>query len=137
MDQHRIVLFGIYLALTAVAESRGWYSLVFPTYIRNEELIEFLGRGRGPFMNPVSNGIYITVCLGAAMLLFWHSRSTMKLAALAALPILAIGVLATLTRSVWLGMGIGAGLIAWLPAKRRQRGYLLVVAALVLSLIHI
>ena len=125
------VLFGIYLALTAVAESRGWYSLVFPTYIRNEELIEFLGRGRGPFMNPVSNGIYITVCLGAAMLLFWHSRSTMKLAALAALPILAIGVLATLTRSVWLGMGIGAGLIAWLPAKRRQRGYLLVVAALV------
>ena len=122
--------FGIYLALTAIFESRGWYGLVFPTYIRNEAIIEFLGRGRGPFMNPISNGIYITCCCGAAFLLFWHERSKARFLVLAAIPILFAGALATLTRSVWLGLGLGIGLIFWLPAKRKQRGMMVVAAGL-------
>jgi O-antigen ligase len=65
---------GSYLALTAVSESRGWWGLVFPKYIVDPTNIEFLGRGRGPFLNPVSNGICMVLCL-VGMLLLWPHAS--------------------------------------------------------------
>jgi hypothetical protein len=105
--------------------------MVYPSYIRDEQIFEFLGRGRGPFMNPISNGIYLTCCLGAALLLCWHQRGFAKLAVLVTVPVLLAGGLATLTRSVWVGMAAGAGLMAWLPANRNQRGLMLVVSAAV------
>jgi hypothetical protein len=55
--------FGIYLALIALAEFSEFYAVIFPRYIVNSEESEFWGRGRGPFLNPVSNGIFLSVCL--------------------------------------------------------------------------
>ena len=51
-------LLGGYLALTGVAEMLRLSSLIFPSYIANPAFEEFYGRARGPFLNPVSNGIY-------------------------------------------------------------------------------
>ena len=56
-------LFALYLCLTAIAESRQMWSLVFPTYLRLSSFEEFFGRGRGPFLNPTTNGFYIGVCI--------------------------------------------------------------------------
>ena len=55
--------FGIYLAFIALAEISELYAVIFPRYIVTAEETEFFGRGRGPFLNPVSNGIFLSVCL--------------------------------------------------------------------------
>ena len=71
-----LVGFGVYLAFTAIAETRGLSGLVFPKYIMNAEEREFLGRGRGPFLNPVSNGIFMAVCICSALM--WWPRIKSK-----------------------------------------------------------
>ena len=116
-----IAIFCLYLGATAIFEWRGWHALVYPTYIRDPLLSEFFGRGRGPFLNPVSNGLFLTTGLSVAMLLWWNSKWKGKILVTAAIPAMVVGALATLTRSVWLGMAAGAGLVLWIPASRRQR----------------
>ncbi len=121
-----ITVFCLYLGVTAIFEWRGWYSLVFPTFIRDPLISEFFGRGRGPFLNPVSNGLFLTTGLSAAMLLWWNSNWKGRVLAAAAIPALVVGVVATLTRSVWLGMAAGAGLVVWIPGNRRQRAGMMI-----------
>lgn len=123
-------LFCLYLGITAIFEYRGWYGLVFPSYIRDPSYIEFLGRGRGPFLNPVSNGIFLTTGLAAATVLWWHSRWKARVLLTAAIPVIGVGALATLTRSVWLGAAAGIGSVVWLPASRRQRAAMIVAGTL-------
>ncbi len=62
--------FAVYLSLTAVAEVMEARALIFPRYIMTSDYREFLGRGRGPFLNPVANGLYMTTGLGC-LSLFW------------------------------------------------------------------
>ena len=64
------VAFGAYLSFTSIAEWQGWNTLVFPGYITSTDFVEFLGRGRGPFLNPVACGIFQVICMSAAVLLF-------------------------------------------------------------------
>ena len=54
---------GVYLGLTAVAEVKQLSWAVFPRYILSPEYPEFLGRGRGPLVNPVVNGLYLNAAL--------------------------------------------------------------------------
>ena len=70
----------LYLSLTAVAEMMGWWSIVFPRYIVNSEFTEFLGRGRGPFLNPIANGIYITTGLTCLLMCWPNSRGWQRFA---------------------------------------------------------
>ena len=63
--------FGLYLALTGIAEVKQFHGLVFPRYIVDSTATEFFGRGRGPFLNPVSNGIFQVV--GFCCIMFWLS----------------------------------------------------------------
>ena len=118
--------FTVYLALTAIAESRGWYGLVFPTYIRNPEFQEFFGRGRGPYLNPVSNGIFLTAGLATAVMLWRLAGRNWKekLVYTGIIPILIAGNIFTLTRSVWVGMAVGVGLVVWMITDRRQKAIL-------------
>ncbi len=113
---------GVYLGFTAVMEVMGISSLVYPRHILDPAYFEFLGRGRGPLLNPVINGLLMTVsglCLGMR----WTATSgRMRLAVLLGIGIVAAGAGCTLTRSVWLGF-----LLAWLPVfwsvtNRRQKG---------------
>ncbi len=123
-------MLGLYLALTAVAEVCEYSAVIFPKYIIDSEFEEFLGRGRGPFLNPVSNGIFMTTSF--CCVLMWWPRVNLSRKTLVAVIslVIAIGVYATLTRSVWLGLIAACGLFVWLPANRPAKGAMVVAAAL-------
>lgn len=115
-----LTLFGLYLAVTGIAEWRGWNALVFPRYIVSLEYEEFLGRARGPLLNPIGNGLLLSLAIVSALLLGRSAGWRGRLAVAAVLMLLAAGVYATLTRSVWLGAGaaIAAALLIHLPLPR-------------------
>ena len=125
-------LFGLYLAITAVLETRGMTGLVFPRYIMDPAESEFLGRGRGPFLNPVSNGIF--QCIGLCSIWMWWPNvgKRWKVIIIGASLIIAAGVFSTLTRSVWVGLMATGGLFVWYPASRQAKGLLVMLATVVL-----
>lgn len=99
-------VFGIYLALTAVAEKCGWTWAVLPNHISDPKFAEFLGRGRGPLLNPAANGILMTLSLSCGIMpLLWY-RGIRQLSVIATLPIYLVGIFCTLTRSVWMGCAV-------------------------------
>lgn len=120
------VVFACYLAITALLEWKGVYGLVFPKFIINAEETEFLGRGRGPFLNPVSNGIFMT--FGMSCLWFGWPRSTlrMKILIMCVSLLLVGGIYSTLTRSVWMGLIFVGFLIVFLPAPRQLKGAMVI-----------
>ena len=123
-------LFGIYLALTAVAEMRSLDSLVFPSYITNSEAREFFGRGRGPFLNPVANGTFQIVCLCCVLTWWPQSRNRGKILIIGVAMVLCIGIYATLTRSNWLALLAAFVWLIFLPATPKTKGTMLVAATL-------
>ncbi len=123
-----MALFGLYLGLTAIAEVKGLSSVIVPSYIMHSETTEFLGRGRGPFLNPVSNGIFLTTCF-CFTLMWWPRCQTGGRALILTMAlIMAIGVYSTLTRSTWLGLAGACALFIWLPSTQRARGMLIILA---------
>ncbi len=126
-----LTLLGVYLSVTAIFETRGLGGLVFPRYIMDPDFAEFLGRGRGPFLNPVSNGIFQVVGL-ASLWMWWPNASyRRRVIILCVAAIMCIGVYSTFTRSVWLGLVIAGFLAVFLPAPRRSKGGMVVAATLV------
>ncbi len=125
-----LAVFGIYLALTAVAETHQATALVFPRYITSPAYSEFFGRGRGPFLNPVSNGIVQALGLGAA--LCWWPRVSRrgKLMLMALIPLFAYGTYSTLTRTAWMGAGCVLLVMVALTTPRAWRAPVLVCAML-------
>ena len=96
-------LLGIYLAITAVAEKLDWKWAIYPKYIADPKFQEFLGRGRGPLLNPAANGILLTLALACGIMpLIWY-HGLARLSTLAMVPVYLVGILCTMTRSVWLG----------------------------------
>lgn len=124
-------LLGLYLAITALAETAGAWSLVFPGYIADEELGMHFGRARGPALNSVSLGVYLAVCFWATWLLLPKLRRMARVVAFAALPLMAIAILLTYTRSTWLGLAASgvAVLAAQTPPRLRWKAVGGVVAA--------
>ncbi len=130
--------FSIYLAATGIAEWREWQWAIFPRYIFDPSFQEFLGRARGPFLNPVSNGMFLIV--GLALLVFAFSRTSSvwtKSFLIATAGLLLAGLFTTLTRSVWFSAILAIGIIVWLSGTRQSRGVMIVVASagLMLALI--
>lgn len=126
------VLFGLYLALTGIAEVAGLRGLVFPRYIASTEHAEFLGRARGPYLNPVANGLYIATSLSCVWMLWPRCRNPFQRAlVLAASAVLSVGALLTLTRCVWLGVACSFAMVVWLAFPRGKRvGTLLLLGSL-------
>jgi O-antigen ligase len=126
-----LALFGVYLAVTAVAETRAEFWLVFPKYIASTEYRDFLGRGRGPLLNPVGNGILLALSTCAA-LIWWPTTTRLNRGLLlAALAALAWGMYSTLTRSVWMGAAGGVLVICVTVLPVRWR--ILVVGSAVVA----
>ena len=68
-----LTLFGVYLAVTVIAERFEAYALVYPRYIvtsMSDKAAEFVGRGRGPLLHPIVTGIQLAACF-SAVLMFW------------------------------------------------------------------
>ena len=66
-----LAVFGVYLAVTVAAEYFQEYWLVWPRYIvdsLSNKKLEFIGRGRGPLLNPMVTGILLAACWSAALL---------------------------------------------------------------------
>ncbi len=117
-----LVLFGVYLAVTAIMESAQMWSLVFPRYIADPNLGIHFGRARGPELNSVSLGLYLTAAFWCAWtLLTQAARRWHQLALLSALPLMAYGVFLTYTRSTWLGLAASAAIVALMEIPRRWR----------------
>jgi O-antigen ligase len=101
-----LAIFGVYLAVTSLAEYFQAWWLVYPKYIVTTAMNgtgEFVGRGRGPLLHPIGNGILLAICLGGT--LFWWPRLSRagQLALVSVSLLLVVAIYCTLTRSVWIG----------------------------------
>lgn len=113
---------GGYLALTAAAETAGLWAVVFPRYISDPALGMHYGRARGPMLNSISLGIYLTVCFWATWLLLARVGGYAKAIVAVLLPAMALGVLMTATRSVWIGMATsGVAVVAAQTPKQHRK----------------
>ena len=112
---------GMYLALTAVAEKLDWKWAVLPTYISDPKFAEFLGRGRGPLLNPAANGILLTLSLCCGLMPLLWFQGIRQLYVLATVPIYLVGIFCTMTRSVWLGCAVAlvSITVAFVPTRWR------------------
>ena len=116
------VALGVYLAVTAVCEIAGVWSLVFPRYIANPDLGIHFGRARGPGLNAASLGIFLTACVWCGWLLWPEVRRRwQQLLILIALSLMALGVLLTYTRSTWLGLAASGLVVCAIQIPRRWR----------------
>jgi O-antigen ligase len=113
-----MIAVGVYIAIIGFFEARGWYSLVFPRYITDPNVWEFLGRARGPMMNPSANGIVLTMSLSfAALRITQGTRLQVLFYGFLSLVILA-GVYSTLTRGVWIGAVLAIVAMFWKSTPR-------------------
>ncbi len=125
--------FGAYLALTGIAEWRGWNAWVWPRYIVDPNFTEFYGRARGPFLNPIVNGTFLIAGLIAAAWCVSTTDLRRRWWWMAVIAASLLGIYATLTRSVWLTLILVVAGAAWLFVGTRGRGLLLIGGTLVVA----
>ena len=112
-----LTVFGGYLAVTSLAEYFQVWELVFPRYIASNASMataEFVGRARGPFLNPIGNGIALSICLGAALMLWPRLDRPGQLLMIPLYLLFFAAIYATMTRSVWLSGALTLALVAGL-----------------------
>ncbi len=104
-----VLILGIYLSVTAIFEVLKLWGLVFPKFISNPALGIHFGRARGPMLQSVRLGI----CLNLFLIALWiwplfHKPGTRWPWMVAAMlsPLALAAILATYTRSVWMGCGL-------------------------------
>jgi O-antigen ligase len=112
---------GVYLAFTGVAEVAGQWSFVFPRYIADPKLGIHFGRARGPELNSASLGVYLTICLWCAWFLRPEVRRTWQLVLLGAVPLMALAIYCTYTRSTWIGLAASAAVVGYLQLAKSWR----------------
>ena len=115
------VVLGVYLAITALAETRQWWWLVYPKHIASTENLEYFGRGRGPLLNASANGILLATCLFAGLMFWPRVGPAGKVLVAGYVLVVGVGLFCTYTRSVWLGAAVGVAVILWFAVPRRIR----------------
>ena len=118
-----------YLSLTAVFFLTGFWSLIFPRFILNESIGIHADRARGPFLQAVANGVCLSI-LGIFALHLWERRRLRGVLAAVLLVATPVALLATKTRSVWLGAAMSLVLLVLFARKRRSRTIAAVIACL-------
>lgn len=114
-----LVGFGAYLGLTACFEIVGPHALVIPHFIL--EMGNQPDRAQGPFLEVTTNGVALYACaLGSAIALTTWRTPRKRAIAGAVLFLCVVGLLFTLTRSVWLGSVIATG-ITFMVVKELRR----------------
>jgi O-antigen ligase len=117
-------VFGIYVALTSLAEYFQAWSLVFPRYITEtaaENKMEFIGRARGPLLNPIGNGILLSICLGATLMWWPRLGRPKQLLLIPVAAMLLAAIFCTMTRSAWMGGMLTLAAIVGLAMPRAWR----------------
>jgi len=124
-------VFGLYLAVTGAAEVTNQWWLVFPKYIANPEIGLHFSRARGPMLQSVSYGVYLSTCLFCLWMLRTRLTGVWWWVAAGITPLFLASVYLTKTRSVWLGAACGLIVILCVTLKGRVR--LAVIGAMVLA----
>jgi putative inorganic carbon (HCO3(-)) transporter len=126
-----LTVLGVYLGATAVFETLKLNALVFPSYINDPSLGILYGRARGPFLEPVADGLVLAVCAFAAAMVARRRGGAWRWVAIASMLLCLLGTLLTLTRAIWLGTALAVALVCLIDARlRRWFPALLVVGAL-------
>lgn len=122
---------GVYLGVTAYLETHDGFAWVWPGYLADHdgEFAEFFGRARGPLLNPIGNGLLLTVAMLASLVLLHRRDRRVQVFALTAAAAAAFGCWYTYTRSVWLGAATAAWLFVYLGCDARLRRYLAAATA--------
>lgn len=113
--------FGLYLAITGLAEiSQQWW-LVFPKYIADPKIGIHFGRARGPMVQAACYGTSVAICLLGAWI--WRPRLSRpgQLLLLATLPLFVGAIYFSYTRSAWLATGLGLMVVTGLMLPSRWR----------------
>lgn len=119
-----LAIFGVYLTYTALAETTGQWWAVFPSYIASPKT-EYFGRARGPFLHPAEMGIFLTLCLAAALTFWSKCNRGGQLLLLALTSLTMVAIYATLTRCVWMGSTLGFAILIGFSVPRQWRFMLL------------
>ena len=123
-------LLGVYVAATAIAEWQHQWWLVYPKYISAQSNQAFLGRARGPLLNPMGNGILMTVCLASTLAWWPLANRPCRLLLVALSGMYALAIYGTLTRGAWMGAAAGVGLVVVFYLPRSWRVPVLAVGVL-------
>jgi|SRR5829696_6663459 putative inorganic carbon (hco3(-)) transporter len=128
-----LVALGAYLGFNTLFQMSGLHALVWPKYILDPGYGIHVGRGRGPFVDAVANGIALYTCAIACAIAAasWRTRS-MRALAIAVGLLCMVGCLLTLERSVWIGVVLGTS-VAMLVRHELRRHFLSVVAAVAVA----
>jgi len=116
-----LTCFGVYLGATGIAEHAHQWWAVFPKVIADPTAGLHFGRARGPMLQSVTYGLYLTICMLAAWL--WLPRLSRggRLTVFCTLPLMMAGVLFSLTRSVWIGAALGMTIVLSLSLRGAWR----------------
>jgi len=132
-----LTVFGAYLAVTSLAEYFEAWELVFPRYIATSAIspaAEFVGRARGPFLNPVSNGIALSICLAAGLMIWPRLNRPGQLLMIPLYLLFLAAIYATMTRSAWLSGLLALAIVAGLAMPWNWRAPIL-LAGLALAVL--
>ena len=131
-----LVVIGCYLGLTAIFEVVGPHALVFPRFIMDPNVGLQFGRARGPFTESEADGLAMVQCAFAAALAATRLPGKWKPVSILTIVLCSIGVLLTLTRSVWVGSALGLAAVCLLtPALRKYLVPLAVSFAVVIGVV--
>ena len=98
-----VLLFGVYLSVTAVLEITKQWSLVFPRFIGDPSIGIHFGRARGPMLQSVRLGICLNLCfamLWAFPIWIFAKERWAWLMAISLTPLFLLAIFLTYTRSV-------------------------------------
>lgn len=124
---------GTFFAVVAIFEQREIYGLVFPRFIVDPAHTEFLGRARGPFLNPVSLGIFLGTGIPGAAALWRGAHPLTKSLLAGAITLMIVASALTFTRSVWMGCAASIAIMVWFPADMKIRGAMVVAGSLLIA----
>jgi O-antigen ligase len=116
-----LVGLGAYLGLTAIFESLGPHSLVFPSYIVHVDAVLPEARAGGPFQSSVAEGVATFACAVAGAIAFtqWRGQRKRYLAAFVVM-VCILGCFLTLERGVWIA-ALAGSLVAALVTRSGRR----------------
>jgi putative inorganic carbon (HCO3(-)) transporter len=116
-----LVGLGAYLGLTAIFESMGPHSLVFPSYIVHVDAVLPEARAGGPFQSSVAEGFATFACAVAAVVAFtqWRGQRRRYIAA-AVVGVCVFGCFLTLERGVWIAAVVATVVTALVTRAGRR-----------------